>query len=119
MPGASTWLSSPMPIPETSSPSGPGSGRREATWGQHPCRQQVREDPPGAHRPEHRRIPGQHQPGPVRQRLREQRARLDVELRRVEHDQQVEVQRPVGVPPRSLGAGQQPGHGDHGGSGGF
>ncbi|MET8585597.1 serine/threonine protein kinase, partial [Streptomyces collinus] len=31
---ASTWFSSPTPIPETSSPSGPGSGVREAICGQ-------------------------------------------------------------------------------------
>ncbi|MEU5247708.1 SWIM zinc finger family protein [Streptomyces asoensis] len=77
-------------------------------------REQVGEDPARAGRPEHRRIPAEHQPCPVRQRLRQHRGALHVQLRRVEQDQQVQGEGPVGVPPGPFGARDQTGNGDDG-----
>ena len=81
----------------------------------HPGGQQIGEHPPSARRPEHPRVPAEHQPAAVRQGLHERRGRLDVQLRGVQHDQQIEGESAVLVPAGTLGAGQESGDGDRAG----
>ena len=99
-------------MPETSSPTGPGSGVREATCGQTRAASRSAKTWPGPGDAEHAGIPAEHQPGPVRQGLDAAAAAVSASsCGASQHGQQVEGQRAVLVPPRALRAGEQPGDG--------